>query len=171
MKRGSLALVFSSIIGFSALFSPVFSAAQTGGDQIVDGIGETALIARYVFDGNLEDRGRNHLHAALLAGRPTYAEEGTFGKVLSLPGGDPDNQGDPGRIAAVRAQLLAHRNTRPRPPRDHKILTDWNALMIAALATASRIFEEPAYGQMAERAMRFILRALKSPDGGLLHRW
>jgi len=102
MKRGSLALVFSSIIGFSALFSPVFLPAQTGGDQIVDGIGETALIARYVFDGNLEDRGRNHLHAALLAGQPTYAQEGTFGKALSLPGGSIQI---PGRALAAADSL------------------------------------------------------------------
>ena len=32
--------------------------AQSG-DQILDGIGETGLIARYVFDGNVKDWSRN----------------------------------------------------------------------------------------------------------------
>ncbi|MHB8055068.1 MAG: beta-L-arabinofuranosidase domain-containing protein [Candidatus Aminicenantales bacterium] len=87
MKKEFLALVLSLISGFSLWVCPIPLSAQTGGDQILDGIGETALIARYVFDGSLEDRGRNHIHAALLAGNPAYSEEGTFGKVLSLPGG------------------------------------------------------------------------------------
>ncbi len=62
--------------------------AQSGdGDQFLDGIGETALIARYLFDGNIEDRSRNHYHATL-HGRPAaFIEDEKFGKVLSLPGG------------------------------------------------------------------------------------
>ena len=38
-----------------------------GGDQFLDGIGETSLIARYVFNGNAEDSSRNQLHAACAA--------------------------------------------------------------------------------------------------------
>ena len=34
--------------------------AQSG-DQILDGIGETGLIARYVFDGDIKDWSRNNL--------------------------------------------------------------------------------------------------------------
>ena len=34
------------------------TAGQTGGDQFLDGIGETSLIARYVFNGNTEDSSR-----------------------------------------------------------------------------------------------------------------
>ena len=62
--------------------------AQSGeGDQFLDGIGETALIARYLFDGNVEDRSRNHHHATLQGGPAVYVEDKQFGKVLSLPGG------------------------------------------------------------------------------------
>jgi uncharacterized protein len=57
------------------------------GDQFLDGIGETALIARYPFDGSLEDRSRNGLDASVEAGRPAFVEDKTFGKVLALPGG------------------------------------------------------------------------------------
>jgi DUF1680 family protein len=42
----------------------VQSGAQ-GGDQFLDGIGETSLVARYVFNGNAEDSSRNQLHATL----------------------------------------------------------------------------------------------------------
>jgi DUF1680 family protein len=59
--------------------------AQGGGDQMLDGIGETSLIARYVFDGNAEDRSRDGLHATL-HGKGSYVDDSQFGKVLSLPG-------------------------------------------------------------------------------------
>jgi len=41
MKKGSAALVLSTIIGFGLLNGPGPLAAQTDGDQILDGIGET----------------------------------------------------------------------------------------------------------------------------------
>jgi len=71
----------------------------------------------------------------------------------------------------TRSKLLAARNTRPRPELDDKVLTDWNGLMIGALAKAARVFDEPEYGLAAKRAARFILLNLRSHDGKLLHRW
>ncbi len=65
----------------------VFAQAG-GGDQFLDGIGETALIARYVFNGNAEDWSRNNYHAKLLGVGGVYVDDGRFGKVLSLPGGE-----------------------------------------------------------------------------------
>ncbi|MDD1683799.1 MAG: thioredoxin domain-containing protein [Methanoregula sp.] len=106
-------------------------------------------------------------------------EEGNFfstvaggGKnILKLKIGDIDNKHDPARIASIRNKLLAERAKRPRPKRDDKILTDWNALMIAALALASRAFGDPEYYRTAETAMRFILDRMRLADGGLLHRY
>jgi len=72
--------------------------------------------------------------------------------------------------AALRA-LFAARGTRVRPLRDDKVLTDWNGLMIAALARGAQAFEEPQYAEAADRAARFLLKRLKRPDGGLLHRF
>jgi uncharacterized protein YyaL (SSP411 family) len=40
----------------------------------------------------------------------------------------------------------------PRPGRDEKILSDWNGLMIAALAYGAVVLEEPSYAVAAERA-------------------
>lgn len=53
------------------------------GDQTLDGIGETALIARYIFDGNAKDWSRNNLHATL-SENAEFTTDSTFNKVLSL---------------------------------------------------------------------------------------
>ena len=53
----------------------------------------------------------------------------------------------------ARAALFARRETRVRPGRDDKILTSWNALMIAALARASRALDEPAWADLAFDAL------------------
>jgi len=71
----------------------------------------------------------------------------------------------------IRKKLLTARNKRPRPELDDKILTDWNGLMIASLARAAQVLNQPAYGEAAGKAARFILKNLRSPDGRLLHRW
>jgi uncharacterized protein YyaL (SSP411 family) len=71
------------------------------------------------------------------------------------------------RLDRAREKLLAARSTRIRPGRDDKLLTSWNALMIAALARAGRIFDRPAWVEAARDAMDFI-RATMWRDGKLL---
>lgn len=56
-----------------------------GGDQILDGIGETGLIARYIFDGNTKDWSRNNLHGKIQESQAKFVNDEQFGKVLSLP--------------------------------------------------------------------------------------
>ncbi len=71
------------LIGYESLIY-----AQSGeGDQFLDGIGETAMIARYLFNGNVNDSSRNSLHASLQGRQGVFVEDDQFGKVLSLPGG------------------------------------------------------------------------------------
>ena len=60
--------------------------AAQGGDQFLDGIGETALVARYLFNGNAEDSSRNHLHATLRGSGAAYVEDARFGRALELAG-------------------------------------------------------------------------------------
>ncbi|PZR01696.1 MAG: hypothetical protein DI539_28285, partial [Flavobacterium psychrophilum] len=55
-------------------------------DQILDGIGETGMIARYVFNGDLKDWSRNTLHAKYQGGEAQFVNDNRFGKVLSLSG-------------------------------------------------------------------------------------
>jgi uncharacterized protein YyaL (SSP411 family) len=64
-------------------------------------------------------------------------------------------------------QVRAHR---ARPFRDEKVLADWNGMMVAAMARAGRILEEPRYAAGASRAARCVLSHLAGPDGTLLHR-
>ncbi|NVN17686.1 hypothetical protein GUA46_04975 [Muricauda sp. HICW] len=58
--------------------------AQSG-NQILDGIGETGMIARYIFDGDAKDWSRNNLHARAY-GEVDFKDDEQFKKVLSLPG-------------------------------------------------------------------------------------
>jgi hypothetical protein len=75
------------------------------------------------------------------------------------------------RLESARQKLFAVRENRPHPHKDDKVLTDWNGLMIVALAKGSRAFGEPGYGEAAKRASDFILKHLRKPDGRLLHRY
>ncbi|MCI0622137.1 MAG: thioredoxin domain-containing protein [Acidobacteria bacterium] len=59
-------------------------------------------------------------------------------------------------LAAARQKLFQVRSQRPRPPRDDKVLTAWNGLMISALARAGQVLNEPRYLQTAEAAARFL---------------
>ncbi|MGE4170018.1 MAG: thioredoxin domain-containing protein [Candidatus Margulisiibacteriota bacterium] len=56
----------------------------------------------------------------------------------------------------ARKTLYDLRETRIHPGLDSKVLTDWNGLMIAALAKASRVFSRPDWLQMAEKALSFL---------------
>ncbi|MCH8834508.1 MAG: thioredoxin domain-containing protein, partial [Proteobacteria bacterium] len=73
-------------------------------------------------------------------------------------------------LARCRARLLAARAARVPPQRDDKVLTDWNGLMIAALATAGAAFDEPAWLAAAEAAFSFVLANI-TEDGRLRHSW
>ena len=70
----------------------------------------------------------------------------------------------------VRATLLRRRDERPRPGLDDKVLTDWNGLLIAALARAARTFDVPDYEDAAVDAAGFLLDTMRV-DGRLLHRY
>ena len=74
-------------------------------------------------------------------------------------------------LQSARERLLEARNQRPRPHLDDKILTEWNALMISALARANRVLEDPSYLAEAEKGIEFIRQHLFSEDGRLYRRW
>ena len=74
-------------------------------------------------------------------------------------------------IETARKRLFDARDRRVHPCKDDKILTDWNGLMIAALAQAAKAFDEPVYARAAQKAADFILGAMRLPNGRLLHRY
>jgi uncharacterized protein YyaL (SSP411 family) len=74
-------------------------------------------------------------------------------------------------LAAARTRLFALRNGRPKPARDDKVLTDWNGLMISALARAAAVFEQPDWLTGARRAYAFVGQNLRDGQGRLGHAW
>ena len=62
-------------------------AQESEGDQFLDGIGETALVARYLLDGDVQDWSRNDLHATQRGGNARFIEDEQFGRVLELGDG------------------------------------------------------------------------------------
>jgi DUF1680 family protein len=60
--------------------------AGQGGDQFLDGIGETSLVARYVLDGNVEDGSRNQFHATVRGDGGTFVDDEQFRRALLLTG-------------------------------------------------------------------------------------
>ena len=69
------------------------------------------------------------------------------------------------RMEPWRRALLAARTTRKRPLTDDKILTDWNGLTIAGLATAGRVLGDPSMVVLAENAANFVLDSMWLKQG------
>lgn len=73
-------------------------------------------------------------------------------------------------LSDAASRLETVREKRPRPPRDDKIITAWNGLMISAFARAAQVLGDPAYAATAERAVDFLHAKLRdSATGHLAH--
>lgn len=75
------------------------------------------------------------------------------------------------RLEAARKKLLAARKERVQPSKDDKVLTDWNGLMMAALAKGAQVLQDSTYSRLASEAADFILNTLGNSRGGLLKRF
>lgn len=69
----------------------------------------------------------------------------------------------------IRNVLSRHRQQRPQPTRDEKVLSDWNGLTIAALARAGRILNNSRLIGYAERVWHYVERVHWSDEGILWH--
>jgi len=67
-------------------------------------------------------------------------------------------------VDSARAKLFAARERRVHPGRDEKVLTSWNALMIAGMAHAGRVFGRADWVASAARALGFIRATLWRGD-------
>jgi len=65
---------------------------------------------------------------------------------------------------SAREKLFNIREKRIHPLKDDKILTDWNGLMIAALAKAAIVLNEPVYLDAAEKAAEFVLHSISKGE-------
>lgn len=130
-------------------------------DEIMDRLGtfnHVQLFCEYfgiTLEGNFE--GRNILHT------PLRSEE--FAKRKGI---------DSDEFAAIIEEytqiLFRLRQKRVRPFKDDKILSGWNGLVIASLASCGMAFNQPLYIDAAEKAGLFVKRHLWI-EGQLLRRW
>jgi uncharacterized protein YyaL (SSP411 family) len=77
----------------------------------------------------------------------------------------------PPAIETARQRLFDRRATRVRPGLDDKVLTEWNAYLVAALAEAGAAAEEPAWVDAAVGIAEFLLANLRRDDGRWLRSW
>jgi uncharacterized protein YyaL (SSP411 family) len=75
------------------------------------------------------------------------------------------------KLEKIRDKLFKVRKKRVHPHKDDKILMDWNGLMIAALAKGAQVFNNEQYKLAAEKALKFSIINLFTPDGRLYHRY
>ncbi len=111
--------------------------------------------------------------AALVAAAYGVTKAGNFEHGTSILHLQPDHARttrSPELAAALRT-LFEARAKRIRPHLDDKVLADWNGLMIAAMARAGAVLDEPRYVAGATRAARFVLTTMRGDDGSLRHRW
>lgn len=89
-------VILRVILFVVVLAGSVYTSQAQNGDQILDGIGETGMIARYVFDGDTKDWSRNNLHGKFQGVEAKFSKDERFGKVLSLSGSANDFVSIPG---------------------------------------------------------------------------
>lgn len=81
------------------------------------------------------------------------------------------NKDEENRFSSLQKVLFKEREKRVHPLKDTKILTDWNGLMITALAKAGRSLKNRTYINAAQKAVQFVETCLTKDNGDLWHRW
>jgi hypothetical protein len=74
------------------------------------------------------------------------------------------------KLGKIQHTLFEVRKKRAAPAIDDKVLTDWNGLMIAALAKAGNFLNQPKYISAAIKTANFILNQMRKDDV-LYHRY
>lgn len=83
----------------------------------------------------------------------------------------PVDEVEPPLIADARRRLLEERERRVRPGLDDKVLTEWNALMVATLAEAGAATGNRVWIDEAVRTAEFLLAHLRTAEGRWLRSW
>jgi uncharacterized protein YyaL (SSP411 family) len=77
----------------------------------------------------------------------------------------------PPGVERARQRLFEVREKRIRPGLDDKVLTEWNALMVASLAEAAAATGDPTWLDAAVETGDFLLANLRRDDGRWLRSW
>jgi len=72
------------------------------------------------------------------------------------------------KLNRAKSLLKATREERPKPHRDDKVLTAWNALTVSSLVYGSRVMDKPAWLDAAKKCITFLKESLW--DGEVLYR-
>ncbi len=77
----------------------------------------------------------------------------------------------PPAVEDARRKLFEAREQRVRPGLDDKVVTEWNAMAVAALAEAGAAMGRTDWVSVAAEVAEFLLRSLRRPDGRWLRAW
>lgn len=149
----------------SGLFISSFDADSDGGEgtyyqwsydeiaaELVDHAPLFCAVYNIQRDGNWDDPHHGH------------------GNILNrLSSSDAISAADEEMLRAMRKKLLYKRNHRNPPARDDKILTDINARMIAALASAGKRHQQAEWHSAARDAFQKLVALAVDDDGSVRH--
>ena len=85
-------------------------------------------------------------------------------KILYQENPAPKSVEEREQLNSARRCLRRHRDQRPRPGRDQKLLADWNGLMIASLAASGLAYGTRLWIQEAQSAFRATVKQLGTND-------
>jgi len=77
----------------------------------------------------------------------------------------------PSEVEAARRVLFTSREERVRPGLDDKVVTEWNAMAVAALAEAGAAMDRSDWVAAAVEVADFLLSSLRRDDGRWLRTW
>lgn len=77
----------------------------------------------------------------------------------------------PEHIERCRLALLNARDTRPAPAVDDKVVLEWNALAISALADAGMLMAKPEWIDAAVEIGEFLIAELRTSNGDWMRVW
>jgi len=112
-----------------------------------------------------EDYGREFNDIFSITTQGNYRDESSGKETgLNIPHLKNYNANGSNDFESAREKLFNIREKRIHPLKDDKILTDWNGLMIAALAKAAIVLDEPVYLDAAEKAAKFVLHSISKGE-------
>ncbi|MDD2559106.1 MAG: glycoside hydrolase family 127 protein [Bacteroidales bacterium] len=106
------------------------------GDQILDGIGETGLIARYTFKSDANDWSRNNLHGSIKGAGFNFVADSLFGNVLSLSGESESYMIMPGESVSGEESLSISAWIYPRSAGEGQVFFDFGKNNRSGLSAA-----------------------------------
>ena len=77
----------------------------------------------------------------------------------------------PPLVEEAREVLFTHRLTRQRPLLDDKVLTEWNAMMLATLSEAAFLCNDERWLRAAIKNGEFLVRELRDDNGSWKRSW